>query len=523
MIRLGAGIGPGRDAPGTKDPAGGPERLELEGGTNKGMSAYDPLTRELSPFQRTVQRVFATRRIVVRGGADGHELREFTLGTRVQMTLAGAALILLLWGAFTTAMLGANGVILAAKERQVREAENAYRALLTQVAVYKDRVAAVARDLDQNHGVTIALLEEKAELDQRLDSLLSELEQSEEARQRIEEAQARLHGKLERLKTEVQVAAERGGDEVPPDPLAELRSEVGDVAARGEAAARERARLAKELDYLEEELVKVAETGTVGIDTIDLELRKVVLQRDLAYSERDSLAHRVAHLEKTLGEMERVQVAVFERFADLADEQVAEIEKELAATGLDLDKLLAKARARFGVGGPFVPVGSLLARDARLKDSVATLNDRIDRWEGLAGLTSKLPLAVPLKDYFITSGFGYRTDPMNGRKAMHEGLDFGAPLKAKIMTTAPGVVTFAGWNGNYGRMVEVDHGMGLKTRYGHLSSIAVKVGDTVERGAVVGRMGNSGRSTGPHLHYEVRQNDQPVNPMKFIRAGENVL
>ncbi|SDG95210.1 peptidoglycan DD-metalloendopeptidase family protein [Roseospirillum parvum] len=487
------------------------------------MSAFDPLTRELSPFQRAIQRVFAKRQIVIRGGSDGHHLREVTLGSRLQMTLAIGVVLLVAWGLFTTAMLGANGIILAAKEHQVREAENAYRALLTQVTAYRDRVATVARDLEQNHGVTIALMEEKAELDHRLESLLSELEQSEEARQRIEDARARLHGKLERLKTEVKVAAERGGDEASPDPVAELRDEVGDVAARGEAAARERARLAKELDYLEQEMVQVAETGAMDIDTIDLELRKVVLQRDLAYSERDSLAHRVAELETTLGEMERVQLAVFERFADLAEEQVAEIEEHLAATGLDLDELLDKARARVGVGGPFVPAQSVLARDERLKHSVATLNDRIDRWESLSGLTGWLPLAVPLDEYFITSGFGLRTDPMNGRKAMHEGLDFGAPLKAKIKVTAPGVVTFAGWKGNYGRLVEVDHGMGLKTRYGHMSSIAVKVGQKLERGAVVGRLGNSGRSTGPHLHYEVRQDDQPVNPMKFIRAGKHVL
>jgi murein DD-endopeptidase MepM/ murein hydrolase activator NlpD len=118
-----------------------------------------------------------------------------------------------------------------------------------------------------------------------------------------------------------------------------------------------------------------------------------------------------------------------------------------------------------------------------------------------------------------TSSFGVRSDPFTNSPAMHTGLDFRADTGDAVRATAAGKVTVAGWQGGYGRMVEIDHGNGLTTRYGHLSSTAVKVGDTVKAGQVVGRVGSTGRSTGPHLHYETRVGGDPVDPQKFLRAG----
>ena len=128
-----------------------------------------------------------------------------------------------------------------------------------------------------------------------------------------------------------------------------------------------------------------------------------------------------------------------------------------------------------------------------------------------------------MKRYQLTSHFGNRRDPFNGRMAKHEGVDLGAPLKAKVFAVAPGKVTFAGWKARYGKVVIVDHGMGFSTLYGHLHSVAVETGQPVDATTPVGLVGNTGRSTGPHLHYEVRINDQPRNPAKFIKAGRNVF
>ena len=112
-----------------------------------------------------------------------------------------------------------------------------------------------------------------------------------------------------------------------------------------------------------------------------------------------------------------------------------------------------------------------------------------------------------------------RIDPFLARPAMHTGLDFRGDTGEAIRVTAGGTVVSAGWSGGYGRMVEVDHGNGLSTRYGHLSEIDVKVGQTVKAGQTVGRMGSTGRSTGPHLHYETRIDGEAVDPQKFLHAG----
>jgi murein DD-endopeptidase MepM/ murein hydrolase activator NlpD len=119
----------------------------------------------------------------------------------------------------------------------------------------------------------------------------------------------------------------------------------------------------------------------------------------------------------------------------------------------------------------------------------------------------------------FTSGFGVRSDPFLGRPAMHTGLDFRAAMGDPVRATANGKVTSAGWAGGYGRMIEIDHGNGLATRYGHLSEIGVKVGDTIKIGQVIGAVGSTGRSTGPHLHYETRIDGEAVDPQKFLRAG----
>jgi murein DD-endopeptidase MepM/ murein hydrolase activator NlpD len=136
-----------------------------------------------------------------------------------------------------------------------------------------------------------------------------------------------------------------------------------------------------------------------------------------------------------------------------------------------------------------------------------------------------IPLSVPVEGAGIgrTSGFGARLDPFTGRYAFHPGVDFAGPMGAPVHATASGTVTYAGNRGGYGNMVEIDNGLGIHTRYGHLSSITVRPGMQVERGAAIGRMGSTGRSTGPHVHYEIWYEDQVRNPTNFIEAGHHVL
>jgi murein DD-endopeptidase MepM/ murein hydrolase activator NlpD len=137
----------------------------------------------------------------------------------------------------------------------------------------------------------------------------------------------------------------------------------------------------------------------------------------------------------------------------------------------------------------------------------------------LAAIPTSMPAAVMM----MSSGFGFRSDPFTGGGAMHAGLDFKGPVGTPILSAAEGRVTFAGFNGGYGKTVEITHANGLLTRYAHLSGLNVTRGQMVKRGLQIGRMGSTGRSTGSHLHFEVRLNGRAINPRKFLEANPDVL
>ncbi|MDN2579216.1 M23 family metallopeptidase [Aquibium sp. ELW1220] len=170
------------------------------------------------------------------------------------------------------------------------------------------------------------------------------------------------------------------------------------------------------------------------------------------------------------------------------------------------------------VGGPLVPVGA----DDPFETEVEELDDALTKLDGIRQAAVRLPIANPAPGQSVTSGFGVRRDPLIGRPAFHAGIDFRASVGVPVRASGAGTVLKAGWNGGYGRMVEIDHGNGLTTRYAHLSKLKVAEGDTVAAGAVVGLSGSSGRSTGPHLHYEVRRNGKATNPVRFISAGKAI-
>lgn len=216
--------------------------------------------------------------------------------------------------------------------------------------------------------------------------------------------------------------------------------------------------------------------------------------------------------------LKAIETRQMDRLSNLTDSAYKAADT-LASTLEDAGLLKDKDYGREGMGGPLVPANP--AKSA-FDNKVEELDTALDALQDVQEEARRLPLANPAPGTGLSSGFGVRLDPIIGVKAMHTGLDFRAPLGTAARVTAPGVVTRAGWNGGYGRMVEVDHGNGYVTRYAHLGKILVSVGQKLAKGAVVGRTGTSGRSTGPHLHYEVRHDGAPVNPMQFLKVGKKV-
>ncbi len=196
----------------------------------------------------------------------------------------------------------------------------------------------------------------------------------------------------------------------------------------------------------------------------------------------------------------------------------------IAQTGINADQFLHKLASVEGVGGPEISLDIVQldgVSDHAFSEAYFKAEANAQELEDLQRAVLRLPTAVPLGITMErTSGFGPRLDPFTGRYAFHPGIDFAGPAGTAVSATANGVVTSAEGDGGYGNMVEVDHGFGLKTRYAHLLSIAVSKGQRIAKGTIVGRLGSTGRSTGPHVHYEVWFNDVVRNPDGFLRLGQ---
>jgi murein DD-endopeptidase MepM/ murein hydrolase activator NlpD len=317
--------------------------------------------------------------------------------------------------------------------------------------------------------------------------------------------------------------------------LDSLREQLGALEARNADLAALRAAQERRLHALDDQLAQAAARAQL------LQAEAGTLRQTLARAERDrdeavgagaTLRARVADLEGRLAANEELHRRTVQRYADHALANILQLEALVGRTGVKADALLppsrgdvapSDSRRRGGQGGPFVPWRPGAAAPPPLEELGLALADRIDRLELLRELVRALPLNAPLDEATQMSGFGYRRDPITNAPAMHLGIDFSAPMRSPVYPAAPGEVVFAGWQGDYGRVVDVDHGFGIRTRYAHLARIDVAAGERVAIGRSIGLLGNSGRTTGPHLHYEVLVKGRNVDPMKFMRARSHVL
>ncbi len=226
---------------------------------------------------------------------------------------------------------------------------------------------------------------------------------------------------------------------------------------------------------------------------------------------------KLTRIEASLDRVENRQTAALRRMEDRYEGKARQMRGILAALGLKVDPPSPAS------GGPFVPVN--LPGESR--DFDRALN-RVNFARAQAERLSRALVSVPVRkpvtgEIDLTSPYGVRVDPFLHVAAMHTGIDFRGNVGDPIHATAAGTVATAGWSGGYGKMVEIDHGNGLATRYGHLSEIDVDVGDTVRVGQIIGRLGSTGRSTGPHVHYETRIDGEAVDPQKFLNAGAKLF
>jgi murein DD-endopeptidase MepM/ murein hydrolase activator NlpD len=228
---------------------------------------------------------------------------------------------------------------------------------------------------------------------------------------------------------------------------------------------------------------------------------------------QSSIAGKLDRIAAALDRVEQNENAAVEGMQARYENRSREIKGVLAGLGLHYNAVHAAA------GGPFIPV-KLPPANESFSRALTRLAIARAQAQDLTSTLTYVPLRRPLTgELDMSSPFGVRMDPFVREAAMHTGIDFRGTTGDPVHATAAGKVSKAGWEGGYGQMVEIDHGEGLATRYGHLSEIDVRVGQTVHIGQVIGRVGSTGRSTGPHLHYETRINGEAVNPTRFLAAG----
>lgn len=386
------------------------------------------------------------------------------------------------WVVFASVYLLFKDHIIEAKSRQIANMELAYEQLAQELSDTQDHFGALASDLEAKHKQLLDFVYYKGSLENKLSALTEELDAV------ISERNKALTSKRQ-LKTQVEL----------------FKNDLSATSSRNPTLS----------DLLEK---------------TKFSLSQIAQDRDGARKLHHSAAKRVVALERRLTALQSSQQDLINRIKDRTDIGVNEMEAMVKITGLDIGPLLHLTDFyQTAQGGPLVNLDTTKSENNyadmgnEFQNSALELELHLGRWEGLQQVLQTLPLTPPADHYYLSSGFGKRKDPFTKRWAMHYGLDFAGPFKTIVHATAAGVVTYAGRKGPYGRFVEIDHGLGIKTRYAHLYKILVKKGSKVKFRQKIGMMGSTGRSTGSHVHYEVLFKGQSQNPGKFLKAGKYVF
>lgn len=425
----------------------------------------------------TLERWLPEQRLFLKSDANARFVR---LRPLTQLGALGGVALVFGWTIIASSILVIGTVSEGSSRDQTVQAQHAFEARLAALSAERDLRATEAAAAQSRFAVA---------LDQ-VSSMQSQLLASESKRRELETGigavQATLHN------TVLALNASKGKD-----------------AAEGEQATAQ-----LDADRMSE--------FSVALDILSGELKQAASDR--LQAESDSAEARREAQEIAL-ERDRIVArndALFAEIESAVTVSTEPLDRMFRRVGMDPDALLRKVRAGYsGTGGPLEPAGystrgnaAITQNDAKVKEIMVSL-DKINTYRIAV---DKLPLAMPVKNAFrYTSPYGARW----GRR--HEGIDMAGPVGTAIYSTADGEVIFAGWQRGYGNLIKIRHELGTETRYGHLSKIRVKVGQKVSRGAQIGDMGNTGRSTGSHLHYEVRVEGRSVDPMSFIKAAQNVF
>jgi murein DD-endopeptidase MepM/ murein hydrolase activator NlpD len=486
-------------------------------------STNSKVTATIERVWAWIHETFPERQIYIR--SDGR-VQFFTFGPTLQATLAGLSLIFLGWVAFATVNVIFKDRIITAKDHRYQEMQAAYETRLTNLQISYDELNGALVNAEDKFKVTADTLATKQNA---IANFLNRKTQ-------MEAAIGADHGGValpaEKLPYTSMDGASMDDASVPASTTPEGAQDNldGDANAGGTLTVmpepvQPQPRIAKPLhaNLLDQTFAKLRHMASAVFQPA-APTPAAMSEAYTDYPGLRELAGKTARLAK----MANSETLLMDKTRDALIGDVAGLHNMVKATGINPAKFEQRIEANEGVGGPEIPLDRVEVdglNDQTFNSAYLEASAVLNQLGGLSREMRHIPLSLPVNstDFDLSSGFGPRLDPFTGHYAFHSGMDFAGPWGTAVTATAAGTVIFAGTKGGYGNMVEIDHGMGLHTRYGHLSRITVRLGMRVEKGAAIGRVGSTGRSTGPHVHYEVWYDDVVRNPRNFIEAGRHVL
>ena len=449
---------------------------------------------------------FPERQVYIR--SDGR-VQFFTFGPTLQATLAGLSLIFLGWVAFASVNVIFKDRIIAAKDHRYQQMQSTYENRLADLQVSYDELNGALISAEDTFKSTADQLEVKQHT---VAKLLGRKEAVDKALASLSATKPLPEGLPD--DSSASDNASSASDDAPDAGDSSAGSEIGVMP--DDAAPQPRTAKPTKASFLD-----------VAVDRLAAAFfpKKA---KPASHNVTNLPAFRaLSHQTTRIARMSHVETALLVSANRQITGSIGELNHVLKAVGIKPGTLEQEAADK-GMGGPDVPIQAMHIEgiaDPTFTKAFAEASAHVKELDTLFAAFRHVPLTTPVHGprYELTSDFGPRIDPFTHHLSFHPGLDFGGPWGSTITATAPGKVVWAGRRGGYGKMVEIDHGFGIRTRYGHMSSILVKVGAIVKKGTPIGRLGSTGRSTGPHVHYEVWLGDVVRDPSKFIEAGRHVL
>ncbi|MEL6977458.1 MAG: DUF5930 domain-containing protein [Pseudomonadota bacterium] len=436
-----------------------------------------------------LERLFPEREIYVRSNGS---VRYITLGQRVQILTAAAIVGLVGWAGYASMRALASTTQSAHQDEAMLEIREAYEARVQRL---QDRYQRLQAELNES--------------ERRFDDVIQQISSK--------------HGQLTN-ETEFELALE-GRLEASRRRLREVTAQRDETLTRLE----EMRLSALEMERNLIEAQRAAEQRRDSLDDFVATLDETVGERDEARTTVRALTRDVDVMTRKIEEIKTHQKQVMAQLSEATEASIGELERILKRAGVDVDGLVKEIERTYsGEGGPFIPIlyrVPTASADLPINENtVAEALDRLQRINSLKIALERLPFAKPIRaSYRFTSGFGPRRHPITKRWTAHHGVDMAAPRGTPVHSPVDGVVTYAAMQRGYGNVVKIRHALGYETVYAHLDKIHVTKGETVERGHRVGDVGSTGRSTGNHLHYEIRRYRKPLNPVPYFKAGDHVF